>query len=291
MNVKKDNIKIHKVDNNNYAVEFDLLKSVEDIRHILASAMRTKLLLTLHDSKKRLGELRKELGKPSATILHGLRELETLKLVKKEDKHYCLSSNGFLLALNMVKLIENLYSINTNFKFWRNHKIGDIPTDFLKNTHALKKSKCIFSDDTDLTKPLIKYLEMISKSTVLKILLPIFSKTHLDGILKNLNRKKSILEIVTTKSILNSIKSNEYGELLINCSKDNTIKIWLIEDEVEIFLSCCDNFLALSLFFEDDYYDDSSILVDESKEGILWGSELFEYYKEQGHLVDISKQF
>ena len=40
--------------------------------------MRTKLLLSIYNGSKNLDDLRIELEKPSATILHGLKELETL---------------------------------------------------------------------------------------------------------------------------------------------------------------------------------------------------------------------
>ena len=88
----------------------------KNIKYILTSTMRTKLIISIYEKEKNLEELRNELKKPSATILHGLKELENLNFVKKINKNYSLTSNGYLLAVNMLKLIENWYSINiTNY--------------------------------------------------------------------------------------------------------------------------------------------------------------------------------
>ena len=64
----------------------ELSKEFKDIKYILTSSMRTKLLLAIYEIPKNLDELRSILKKPSATILHGLKELESINLVKKNQK-------------------------------------------------------------------------------------------------------------------------------------------------------------------------------------------------------------
>ena len=59
--------------------------------------MRSKLLLAIYEQSKKLDDLRNELKKPSATILHGLKELENINLVRKVQKYYELTSNGYLI--------------------------------------------------------------------------------------------------------------------------------------------------------------------------------------------------
>ena len=90
----------------------ELTKEFQGIKYILTSGMRSKLLLTIYEHPKNLDDLRTELEKPSATILHGLKELETNNLIRKVNKYYELTSNGYLITTNMVKLIENWYSVN-----------------------------------------------------------------------------------------------------------------------------------------------------------------------------------
>ena len=110
----------------------ELAKEFSGIKYILTSGMRSRLLLAVYENPKNLDELRKELRKPSATILHGLKELETINLIRKVQKYYELTSNGFLLTTNMVKLIENWYALNKNKLYWNSHDLTGIPDKFLK---------------------------------------------------------------------------------------------------------------------------------------------------------------
>ena len=119
----------------------ELTEEYKNVKYILTSSMRTKLLLAVYESSKNLEDLRTELKKPSATILHGLKELENINLVKKTQKYYELTSNGFLLTTNMIKLIENWFSINKNKKFWNDHDLSDIPEDMLKSMYLLKEAE------------------------------------------------------------------------------------------------------------------------------------------------------
>ena len=86
----------------------------QNVKYLLTSSMRTLILIVLYNESKNLNEIKSEIKKPSATILHGLKELEDNNLIKKERKYYKLTSNGYLLSTNIIKLINNWYSINTN---------------------------------------------------------------------------------------------------------------------------------------------------------------------------------
>lgn len=114
-------------------IKSNLKEEYKGIKYILTSTMRTKLLLSIYNDSKNLDELREELEKPSATILHGLKELENINYVKKVQKHYQLTSNGYLLTTNMIKLIENWYATNKNEDFWNIHDLTIIPKENLKN--------------------------------------------------------------------------------------------------------------------------------------------------------------
>ena len=129
--------------------------------------MRTKLLLSIYNGSKNLDDLRIELEKPSATILHGLKELENLNFVKKVQKYYQLTSNGYLLTTNMIKLIDN----------WNSHDLTAIPQENLKNIYLLKNAECISSTTSNLSKAYNSYTKLIENVKELKITLPIFQKT------------------------------------------------------------------------------------------------------------------
>ena len=252
----------------------ELSKEFKDVKYILTSGMRTKLLLSLYEYPKNLEDLRNELIKPSATILHGLKELETINLVKKVHKHYNLTSNGYLLITNLIKLIENWNSINKSKKFWNSHNLSDIPEEMLKNIYLLKDAEYVNSTTSNLSNAFNNYIKLISNAKHLKILLPIYSENHFEHLIKQLNENKlEHLELIVSKDILNSIEKNE---LLANpLLKNDKVHITTLGMNLKIFLTLSDEFMSLTLFFKDGHYDDSQILIGKDKNALKWAFNLF----------------
>ena len=261
----------------NLETKQDLTREYRDIKYILTSNMRAKLLLALYEIPKNLDELRKELTKPSATILHGLKELETINLVKKAQKCYELTSNGYLLTTNMVKLIENWYSLSKNEIFWDNHDLSDIPEEIIKNIYLLKDAEYINSTTSDLSIAFNKYINLISNATELQMILPIYSENHFKHIITLLKEDKlKKVEIVVNEEIYNSIDNNElFKKELLQNKKVNVI---IISNPVTIFLTQSKEFMSLTLFFKDGHYDDSQILIAYDNNAKKWALSLWKFY-------------
>lgn len=266
----------------NIQTKRQLNEEYKNIKYILTSTMRSRLILAMYRSPKNLEELRNELKKPSATILHGLKELETKNLIRKVQKKYQLTSNGFLLATNMIKLIENWSSINKNTSFWDNHDLKGIPKELLKNMHLLKDATYITSTTSDLSNAFNKYINLISTSKELKIIMPIYSENHFRHIIGLLNENKlNYLELVISKEILSSIRLNE--SLKKALLRNKKVKIICVKKNLKIFLTYSPEFMSLTLFFKDGHYDDSQILIGKSENSLKWASELYSTYKEVNH--------
>ncbi|WP_407392595.1 helix-turn-helix transcriptional regulator [Methanobrevibacter sp.] len=255
----------------------ELSEEFKNLKYILTSSMRTKLLLALYNNSKNLDELRNELKKPSATILHGLKELENINLVKKVQKYYKLTSNGYLLTTNLIKLIDNWYSINKSKEFWDSHYLKDIPDEVLKNIYLLKDAQYINSTTSDLSNAFTNYINQMTNAKKLKIILPIYSENHFKQMIKLLNGDKlESLELIVSEPILYSIKRNDFfNNALI---KHKKVRINTIKMNIKVFLTCSEDFMALSLFFKDGHYDDSQILIAKDKNALRWANNLFEYY-------------
>ena len=257
----------------------ELNEEFKNVKYILTSGMRTKLLLAVYEDSKNLEELRIELKKPSATILHGLKELENINLIKKSQKYYELTSNGYLLTTNMIKLIENWYSISKNKAFWNNHDLSDIPEEMLKSIYLLKDVEYEKSTTSDLSNAFTKYIKLISKSTELQIILPIYSENHFKHIIQLLNEKEfKKLELIVSEKILSSIEQNT--DLNTALLKNEKVKMKCTDRNMKIFLTRSDNFMSLSLFFKDGLYDDSQILIGESEDAMKWALNLFRFFSD-----------
>lgn len=97
-------------------------------------------------------------------------------MLKKVQKYYQLTSNGYLLTTNMIKLIDNWYATNKNEDFWNIHDLTAIPQENLKNIYLLRNAECITSTTSNLSKAYNSYSKLIENAEELKITLPIFSE-------------------------------------------------------------------------------------------------------------------
>ncbi len=255
-------------------------ESYETIKYILASEIRLKLLLSLYDSDKNLENLRKDLGdKKSTNILRGLNELNELDLINKSDKIYSLTSVGYLVALNIANIYENWSTLNKQADFWGKHYlIKDIPARVLKDTHVWKNAEYVVSDNVQITRPLNEYLNIISRSKDLKIILPISSELHVHAIINALIKNDGKLELITSDVIYDSIISRT--EKFSKMKDEGKIDVWIVKNrDLHVFLTCTDIFSSLSLFFNEKEYDDSSILLNKDISLIEEATALFDFYK------------
>ena len=262
----------------NIETKQELTDEFSGIKYILSSGMRSRLLLCIYKNPKNLEDLRQDLKKPSATILHGLKELETINLVKKVKKSYELTSNGYLLTTNMIKLIENWYSADKTKDFWNNHDLSDLPEDVMKNIYLLKDAECVSSTTSNLSNAFNRYLKLISDAKRLKIILPIYSENHFKYLMELLEKNKlESLDLVINKKILNSLEKHElFNE---NILQNKKVNVKCLNQELKLFLTFSDDFMSLSLFFNDGHYDDSQILIAEDKNALKWASSLINHYK------------
>lgn len=253
------------------------IEEFKNVKYLLTSSMRTLILVVLYDDEKTLNEIRYELKKPSATVLHGLKELEESNLIKKEKKQYKLTSNGYLLATNVIKLINNWYSIESNKTFWNNHELSGIPETLLNKLYLLKDAELISSTTSDLSNAFNTYIELIASSKSLKIILPIYSENHFKYIIRMLKSDdlKDLTLLINTE-ILQTMKRSRYlKKSLLENKKVNIIET---QRDLKLFLTYGDTFMTLTLFFKDEHYDDSQIIVDKNKNALKWAEELFNYY-------------
>ena len=260
-----------KAKNKNETQEF------HNVKYLLTSSMRTLILVVLYANKKNLNEIRDELQKPSATILHGLKELEEDNLIKKEKKYYSLTSNGYLLSTNIIKLINNWYSLETNKQFWNNHELSGIPEEYLNKLYLLKDAEFISSTTSDLSNAFNTYIKLLENSTTLKMILPIYSENHFKYMIKLLRGDTlKDLTIILTPKIHQTMRRSRYLKKSLLTNKKVTVEE--TEEDPKLFLTFSDDFMTLTLFFKDDHYDDSQILIDKSGNALRWANELFEWY-------------
>lgn len=266
-----------------YHCLFDELDFSEDTfdltRYILTSEIRLSLLLNLYGKSKGLDEIRLELNKKPGNILRSLNELIDRKLVVKSDKRYSLSSTGYLLAMNINNLFDNWNSIDNHFDFWQKHSINSFTSRFIKRIHIWENAELIISDTVEFDKTFRVYFENLYESREINMILPIFSKMYIEIILESLIKNDSTLNIITNKPILDLIYENDTNNVFKSLIKENKIQITIVDYDLEMFFTSCDNFSSLFLFYDTMLFDESEMLLIKDEDNIKHAKNMFSYFK------------
>jgi predicted transcriptional regulator len=258
----------------------------DDVKFLVASHVRMKILLSLYDGPKKLGYLREATGIASSTLIHGLRQLEEKRwLVRKGDNSY-LTSKGKLVLLNLIKLMEKFKTFDIQLNFWKNHNLNGIPLELQKDIDALRESYLVEVTLDNLEEPFTRYLQMLSEAKNMNAVLPVFFSRHTDAIHKILLKggtAKLILAEDIFKQFMEQFDWNELQKYI----KSGDLEIMVISENIEVVCVVSDIFVSLGLFFEDGVYDTSRLLMGHEMEALAWGDKLFQYYEGNGKKMDL----
>ena len=84
------------------------------------------------------------------------------------------------------------------------------------------------------------------------------------------------MELLISEDVLKSIKENTL--LRKSLLENDKVDVICVKHNLKLFLTHGDDFMSLTLFFEDGHYDDSQILIGKSEKSRNWALELFDFY-------------
>ncbi len=240
----------------------------------LRSELKLSILLSLLDGNKKLSELKEEVKARETSILHILKEFESLSLTTKSSGIYSLTSLG-LMEARICKNCYNTVEVLEKFKdFWLPNDVKPIPSSLMLKMGDLIDSTLIRSGETELSKVYEVFLKLLMKSKKVMGISPIFHPDYvpvIENLLSNGNSVELILSNAVLKKTLDSTKLN-----LTNYVKNGTLKIHVSEN-LRVALTVTDKNFSLGLFTASGEYDDKMDLISINPQAIMWGEELFQF--------------
>lgn len=256
------------------------------LRLAACSDLRSSILISLCDGKKSLSELRDSIGSSSTTAIHALRELEKGSiLIQDEDKDYVLTKIGEIVALKLIDFVQAIDVLKKYENFWLSHDSRDIPEHMLEKIGALRDSTMVEASATDVLKILTDFIELLKNSKEIRGVTSMFIP-EFGSLLKELTIEKNVdVELVLTKEILEGIDKEILKEIFAD--KSSKLKLYLIKEDIKVAFTVTESFLSFGLFNFDGAYDWNKDILDTSEEGIRWGLELYEWYRQRSDEIHL----
>ena len=258
---------------------FELYEEIkDDLKFITSSDIRAKIIISLKEGPKKLGDLKNEVHMRSSSILHSMSQLETKNLINREFQSYSLSQTGEMAATVIIDIVNSFSLIKENENFWLNHDLNEIPEDLIGKIDNLSDFKIINSSISDSSEQFI-FRELLSNCEVIKgIISPLIIHDEFEVV----NKKEDIHFILANNNSNDVIEKLKFQDI----SLTENIKLWEIKDNLKLILIVTDNFVLLNLPPIPEN-DSISYLISETEESIEWGNKLFNYYLNQAEELNI----
>ncbi len=252
----------------------------ENVRFLLSSELRLKILRVLLESDMTLDEIKEYIDKQETNLLRTLKELQDINYVKLDDKKYSLTSVGYLAARNIMNVLYNWQTVSKYSRCINYHSFKKFPLEFSRYMFMLDESERIESPSSDIYKTRRLYGEQLKDTTDLKIILPIYSKQYIEYILNTIKDNDAHMEIVTSRNIYEAIKASKFSEDIKEYRHNGNLRIFVTEEDVhEIFLTITDKGSSISFFFKDGTYDDTTFFWKQEFKAKTMLKYFFEAYK------------
>lgn len=251
---------------------------------ITSSDKRKKLLLLLQQGPKTLEEMRLALNFTATGMLPQIRILEERNLLKQEGKQYALTEIGQIIVGYLEPLVKTVEVIERQEEFWREHDSGAIPSSLLTKIGELGNTQIIESSIEELYEPHKEFLENILSSKKVMGISPIVHPIYPDFFLR-LAEKGTDISLILTRKAFDKIE-NEYREMLSRALNFKNWSLYVSDEDIKLACVGTDIFFSISLFFRNGAFDSRKDLVSFDKSALLWGEELFNYYKERSVKIE-----
>ena len=162
--------------------------------------------------------------------------------------------------------------------FWDKHNLNQLSVDCLKSITDLKDSQLIETTPIDIYKTHNTTRNQLMNSESLKAIFPYLHPEY-PQLIENILRNNGHVELIIPRSIYRAITSKINVKIMRKASRNNNLKIYPVNDDLELYLTICDKSMSLGLFKDDGSFDQNRILISESEKSKRWAENLFETVK------------
>lgn len=263
----------------NLSNEENFLKFQEDIKFLINSEIRLKILGCLYNSSASIKQIEAKTDYSYSSILDNINKLEQKEFI------YNIDDKFYLYNKTRVKLTNILY-FNKSAKFLRenadflNRSLLDINVDSIKDLSALDGSRLIESTSTDLFKATEIFQRSLMGFKFLKGIFPYFHPRH-DDIISYWIDNDCTVELILPDEVSEAVKNFIIDYVPKSPGiKNRFVKLKPNDHNIQFAFTVSDKCLVLALYTKSGQFNQNSVLVSTNPEAITFGLKLFEEYEQ-----------
>lgn len=268
-------VKNNRIDNMNIHNDID-----NDIKFLAKSEIRLKILSELYNEPNNVRGIVKQTKITYSSVSSNIGKLEKHNFIKKVNDKYYVNPMTKVYFKSLMEFKSSIDIINSNNDFWNKHDLNQLTIDSIKNITDLKNSKLVEATPIEIYKTHNTIKRQMINSKNVKAIFPYLHPEYpklIERVLKN----NGSVELIIPKNIFKELVFRINGPIRRNAIKKGKLKIHNYKDELNLYLTLCDQNIGLSLFKNDGSFDQNRILVSNDPKSYNWAVTLFNQLKKE----------
>ena len=258
--------------------EENFLQIQENIKFLINSEIRLKILGCLYNSAASIKQIEEKTNYSYSSILDNINKLE------KKNYIYSIGDKFYLYNTTRLNLTNALY-FNKSAKFLRenadylNQSLLDIEDDTIKDLSSLEGSKLIESNNIDLFKATEVFQRSLMGFKFLKGIFPYFHPRHEDIISYWIDNECTV-ELILPDEVSEAVKKFIIDYIPKSPGvKNKFVKLKPNDNNIKLAFTVSNKCFVLALYTKSGQFNRNSVLVSTNPEAITFGLKLFEHYE------------
>ena len=244
---------------------------------IASSKSRREILFYLEDGPKTHGDIKEHLHIGSPQLSLKIRELSEHNPISVRDRTYSLTTAGKVFLKNYRPLADTVELLEKHDDFWKSHEVSDIPDELLCRIGELHGSLCIEDDVYNMKRTWEVFVDIVRKARYIYGVSSIFDESIV-ALFSEVETKGIPISIVLCYTLYNRLMY-ECPELIFESTKFDNLEIYVSDVEIKTPFILTNDYICFSPYLVNGKFDLHSNLVGHDESSMLWGRDLFEYYR------------
>ncbi len=261
------------------------------IHSLYNSRLKIQILLTLLNHTASLSRLRDVTGSTSQALIPKIRSLENQGLIEAANYEYRLTPLGGVVAKNVEGFVRLMGGIDQHHTFFADHDLSDLPEAFLLRIGDLYNAEPKQDTTTDMFYVYSHYLEILKDAEYIHGISSVASPGLAQFIAEKVMTGIPV-ELVVNHEVVVLLTTEPYATNMKGLAVYPNFSVWVTGQKLRVGLTVTDKYLSLGLFKKDtNLYDSSSDLFSSDPGAVIWGENLFRFYKERSEKLEIATLF
>ena len=252
-----------------------------NLKFLAQSEIRLKILSELYEKPENIRGLVKKTKINYSSVSSNVSKLEENEFIHKIEKEYYLNPMSKIYFETLMDFKRSIDIIIDYGAFWNQHNINQLSIDSMENLIDLKDSKLIETTPLDIYKTHNTTKNQSIESKNVKAIFPYLHPEYPD-LIETILKNGGSVELVIPRVLFKAIMSPINDQIKKDAINQGRLIVYTVTNELNLYLTICDDKMSLGLFKNDGSFDQNRILVSDDEKSHEWAEKLFKHVK---HMV------